>query len=597
MLKTIKNYFYLFRFAARYTNFIWWCIADGIIWSIYNSFTSVVFIKYLFDMIEASKPFGDIMLVVAAMGTYMMLIYIFHEKFYCFVKPRTQQQLHEKMHSKLFRKAMNIDLSCYDDPEFYNEYVWMLNHFEGEVMDVAFDISKFINRIISSTIIITLVSTIDISVVVAIVFAVSVSVVLKYFNAKLIFKRQEELKPSERKVDYIGRVYYLSEYAEEIRLSEVSGILDRDFEDAIDDLVRINRKYGMKQFFMGIIRDLSSTVLINVGIITLLVYKIMVEKSISLGDFAASIGGTWTLFWQLNNLLDYFTKLKGHSLYAERLRKFLDYEPTVGDTQCAESVSDFNSLTLDGVNFAYPGTDTYVLKNLSFHIKRGEKIALVGYNGAGKSTLIKLIMRLYDPTDGQISWNGRNIKGLKIKEYHEKFGTIFQDFQIFAVSVAENVKADTVDETDRNKIFESLERSGLADKIQSLRDGINTEVTREFSKDGANLSGGERQKLAIARTFMKDTDLIILDEPSSALDPMSEYEQNHTMMDVLIDKTVIFISHRLSTTLMADRIYMLEDGELIEEGCHEDLMAKNKKYAEMFRVQAEKYQKDYIHQN
>ena len=548
-------------------------------------------------MIEASKPFGDIMLVVAAMGTYMMLIYIFHEKFYCFVKPRTQQQLHEKMHSKLFRKAMNIDLSCYDDPEFYNEYVWMLNHFEGEVMDVAFDISKFINRIISSTIIITLVSTIDISVVVAIVFAVSVSVVLKYFNAKLIFKRQEELKPSERKVDYIGRVYYLSEYAEEIRLSEVSGILDRDFEDAIDDLVRINRKYGMKQFFMGIIRDLSSTVLINVGIITLLVYKIMVEKSISLGDFAASIGGTWTLFWQLNNLLDYFTKLKGHSLYAERLRKFLDYEPTVGDTQCAESVSDFNSLTLDGVNFAYPGTDTYVLKNLSFHIKRGEKIALVGYNGAGKSTLIKLIMRLYDPTDGQISWNGRNIKGLKIKEYHEKFGTIFQDFQIFAVSVAENVKADTVDETDRNKIFESLERSGLADKIQSLRDGINTEVTREFSKDGANLSGGERQKLAIARTFMKDTDLIILDEPSSALDPMSEYEQNHTMMDVLIDKTVIFISHRLSTTLMADRIYMLEDGELIEEGCHEDLMAKNKKYAEMFRVQAEKYQKDYIHQN
>ena len=548
-------------------------------------------------MIEASKPFGDIMLVVAAMGTYMMLIYIFHEKFYCFVKPRTQQQLHEKMHSKLFRKAMNIDLSCYDDPEFYNEYVWMLNHFEGEVMDVAFDISKFINRIISSTIIITLVSTIDISVVVAIVFAVSVSVVLKYFNAKLIFKRQEELKPSERKVDYIGRVYYLSEYAEEIRLSEVSGILDRDFEDAIDDLVRINRKYGMKQFFMGIIRDLSSTVLINVGIITLLVYKIMVEKSISLGDFAASIGGTWTLFWQLNNLLDYFTKLKGHSLYAERLRKFLDYEPTVGDTQCAESVSDFNSLTLDGVNFAYPGTDTYVLKNLSFHIKRGEKIALVGYNGAGKSTLIKLIMRLYDPTDGQISWNGRNIKELKIKEYHEKFGTIFQDFQIFAVSVAENVKADTVDETDRNKIFESLERSGLADKIQSLTDGINTEVTREFSKGGANLSGGERQKLAIARTFMKDADLIILDEPSSALDPMSEYEQNHTMMDVLIDKTVIFISHRLSTTLMADRIYMLEDGELIEEGCHEDLMAKNKKYAEMFRVQAEKYQKDYILQN
>ena len=596
MLKTIKNYFYLFRFAARHTGFIWWCIADGIIWSIYNSFTSVVFIKYLFDMIEAGKPFGEIMLVVAAMGTYMMLIYVFHENFYCFVRPRTQQQLHEKMHSKLFRKAMNIDLACYDDPEFYDEYVWMLNQFEHEVMDVAFDISKFINRIISSTIIITLVTTIDISVVIAIVFAVGVSVVLKYFNTKLNFKKQQELKPSERKADYIERVYYLAEYAEEIRLSEVSKILDRDFEDAVDEQVKINRKYGIKLFFMGIIRDLASSVLINVGIITLLVYKIMVEKSISLGDFAASIGGTWTLFWQLNNLLDYFTKLKGHSLYAERLKKFLGYEPKVGDAPWAETVPKFESLTLDRLSFTYPGSDDCVIKNLSLSIKKGEKIALVGYNGAGKSTLNKLIMRLYDPTSGQVLWNGCDIKDLKIKEYRESFGTVFQDFQIFAVSVAENVKADTVDDGDRDMIYKSLERSGLEAKIQAMTAGIDTEVTREFAEDGANLSGGERQKLAIARAFMKDADIIILDEPSSALDPMSEYELNHTMMDAASDKTVIFISHRLSTTLMADRIYMLEDGELIEEGSHDELMEKNKKYAEMFRAQAEKYQKDYSYQ-
>ena len=345
---------------------------------------------------------------------------------------------------------------------------------------------------------------------------------------------------------------------------------------------------------MGIIRDLSSSVLINVGIITLLVYKIMVEQSISLGDFTASIGGTWTLFWQLNNLLDYFTKLKGHSMYAERLKKFLGYEPKIKDNENAESVPAFHSLTLNNVGFTYPGTEKQVLKNLSLHIGKGEKIALVGYNGAGKSTLIKLLMRLYDPSSGSIDWNGTDIRDLKVKEYYRKFGTVFQDFQIFSVSVAENVKADIVSESDRDNISAALERSGLSHKIAELPDGIDTEVTKEFSKDGVNFSGGERQKLAIARAFMKDADLIILDEPSSALDPMSEYELNQTMMEAANDKTVIFISHRLSTTIMADRIYMLDSGELIEEGSHDELMAKNGKYAEMFRVQAEKYQKDYL---
>jgi ATP-binding cassette subfamily B protein len=193
------------------------------------------------------------MLIVAAMGIYMMLIYIFHEILYNYVKPKTQQKLHEKMHSELFKKAMSLDLSCYDNPEFYNEYIWMLNQFENEVIDVADDVSKFINRILSSAIIITLIATIDIFVVFAIVFAVVVSVVLKYFRTKLYFNKQADLKPSERKSDYVGRVFYLSEYAQEIRMSQVAEILNNDFESAIDEQIKINKSYGKKLFFTGII--------------------------------------------------------------------------------------------------------------------------------------------------------------------------------------------------------------------------------------------------------------------------------------------------------------------------------------------------------
>jgi ATP-binding cassette subfamily B protein len=597
MLKTLKNYFYLFRYAAKYTNFIWWSIVDGFIWAIYRSFTTVVFIKYLFDMIEKEKPFGQILPIIAAMGIYMMLIYVFHEVLYNYVKPKTQQRLHEKMHTELFEKAMSLDLSCYDNPEFYNEYVWMLNQFESEVIEVADDVSKFINRILSSAIVIALIAAIDISAVCAIVFAVAVSVALKYARTKLYFNKQADLKPSERKSDYVGRVFYLSEYAQEIRMSKVADILNADFETAIDEQIKINKSYGKKLFFAGIIRDFATSILINAGIITLLAYKIMVEQSISLGDFAASIGGTWTLFWQLNNLLDYFTKLKGHSLYAERLRKFLSNEPKIKNADNARDVSAFGRLALKNISFSYPGAENEALSDIDMEIKKNEKIALVGYNGAGKSTLVKLIMRLYDPANGVMEWNGSDVKMLNLAQYRRQFGTVFQDFQIFAVSVGENVKGDIVYENDHDMIMQALEKSGFTEKLASMPNGIKTELTKEFDKDGVSLSGGEFQKIAIARAFMKNSDIIILDEPSSALDPMSEYELNKTMMSAAFDKTVIFISHRLSTTIMADRIYMLDGGRIIERGNHAELMGRNGKYAEMFRMQAEKYQDDFLYKN
>ena len=594
MIKTIKDYFFLFKYVAKYTGFVWWCIADGAIWGIYRSFTTVVFVKYLFDWIEQGRPFGQIMGLVAAVGVYMLLCYVFHEVFYNYVRPLTQQNLHKRMHASLFKKAMDLDISCYDNPKFYNEYVHMLNQFEDEVMDVAFDISKFINRIFSSVVIISVVATVDVTVIIAIVFAVVVSVVLKYFRTNIVFDKQVQLMPSERKTEYVRRVFYLAEYAEEIRMSDVSEILNHQFDDAIEEQVTIHKKYAGKLLFMGLIRDLSSSVLINIGIITLLVYKIMEEGSLSLGGFTASVSATWILFYQLNNLLDYFTKLKGHSLYAEKLRNFLNYESKIVEAPEPLTVNSFESLSINNLGFRYDQKSPMVINGVNLKIQKGEKIAFVGYNGAGKSTLIKLIMRLYDPCEGEIRWNGSDIRNLKIREYRDHIGTVFQDFKIFAVSIAENVKADTVVEADRESIQEALVQSGLTNKMTKVQKGIDAEVTKEFDKHGVNFSGGETQKLAIARAIMKDSDLIILDEPSSALDLVSEYELNHTMMDAAQDKTVIFISHRLSTTIMADRIYMFEKGQVIEEGSHTELMALNGKYAEMFRVQAEKFQEEYV---
>lgn len=246
-------------------------------------------------------------------------------------------------------------------------------------------------------------------------------------------------------------------------------------------------------------------------------------------------------------------------------------------------------IELKNVSFAYDKNKGHILKDISLTIKPNERIAFVGYNGAGKTTLMKLLMRLYDVSEGEILLNGLNIKEYGLDGYRSCFGTVFQDFQLFAGTIIENVAMGSAPANQRDAAIDALERSGFSEKMKSFEKGLDTPLTREFEETGTNLSGGEAQKLAIARAFYKPCSFIILDEPSSALDPISEYEMNRAMFEAAYNKTVIFISHRLSTTRMADRIYMLEDGRIIEQGSHEELMALNGKYAEMFNLQAEKY--------
>ena len=227
-----------------------------------------------------------------------------------------------------------------------------------------------------------------------------------------------------------------------------------------------------------------------------------------------------------------------------------------------------------------------MLRHVNMKIRAQTKAAIVGYNGAGKSTLVKLLMRLYDPTEGEILLNGRNIKEYDVEEYRHSFGTLFQDFQIYAATLGENVKMGFADNREEEVIKGALKKAGVPDNLGD----ISIPLLREYDNNGRLVSGGEAQKIAIARAFLKDPHTYILDEPSSALDPISEYNLNQTLFELSKDKTVIFISHRLTTTRMAEQIYMMEQGRVIEKGNHEELLAEGGRYAEMFKKQAEKYQ-------
>jgi len=269
--------------------------------------------------------------------------------------------------------------------------------------------------------------------------------------------------------------------------------------------------------------------------------------------------------------------------------QFLNYEPDIDENQDGITAPlKIEIVEFKNVSFKYEGSENFALNSINLKIKTNEKIAVVGHNGSGKSTLIKLLLRLYDPTEGEILLNGINIKEYNLKDYRRQFGVVFQDFKHFAFSIFDNVTMND-ENICEEQVINALKSSDIYDKISTLPKGIHTPLTREFDDDGAVLSGGEQQKIAIARTLVKYTPFAILDEPTSALDPVAEYKMYENMMKSSENRSVIFISHRLSSAVVADRILMFGDGELIETGSHTQLISKNGHYAEMFRIQAEKY--------
>ena len=382
----------------------------------------------------------------------------------------------------------------------------------------------------------------------------------------------------------------MPDYAKELRMSRVDCMLTEEFDDCISKMDMVYKRLQFRLTVLEIGEQVCNVFLTNMLIIFVLVYKIIIVKSVSIGDLSVSIAAVGKLNSMYNGLLGSLSQFVQSGMFADKLRTFLAAQPQITSPKNIAPLSALSGdIEFRNVSFRYDGSDSWVLRHINMKIKAQSKTAIVGYNGAGKSTLVKLLMRLYDPTEGEILLNGRNIKDYDVEEYRHSFGTLFQDFQIYAASLGENVKMGLVDNADEKAIGEALKTAGIGENFCDL----SVPLLREYDKNGRLVSGGEAQKIAMARAFLKDPHTYILDEPSSALDPISEYNLNQTLFELSKDRTVIFISHRLSTTCMAEQIYMMEQGRIIEEGTHEELLARGGRYAEMFEKQAEKYRNSF----
>ncbi len=548
-------------------------------------------LNFVLECAEFGRPFKTAAIFLVSLLAFVVAGLLFNAFLYQKMQQKAVPRMLQAIKQMMFEKAKEIDLECYDNPGFYNDYVLSVSEADNQI-----------NRIFS---LITNLCTGLVSIVLSGAFFIgndpvsfvfiAVSFVASLWSGKALnkldFRIRKEKNPLERKLGYVNRVFYLNDYAKEIRLNkELPGELLKDFDETNDKLLAIDKRNAPKRFGLLILKDyICSGFLIDVVYMIYLVLCAAVFHTISYSNVAVMRGTANRMKNRMRQFSFVFPGMHEISLYVEKMQRFLEIEPKIVSVEGKHLPETVSGIELRNVSFAYNEEDGYILHNINMKIEPYSKIAIVGFNGAGKTTLIKLIMRLYDPNEGEILLNGVNIKEYDLGEYRTKIGTVFQDFKIFAATVKENVVLDLADDADEQKVETAIEKSGFSERLGTLANGLETPLTTEFEEQGVNLSGGEGQKLAVARAFYKEANLIILDEPSSALDPISEYHLNQSMLTAAQHKSVVFISHRLSTTRLADRIYMLENGQIIEEGSHNELLERKGKYAQMWKAQAGQY--------
>jgi ATP-binding cassette subfamily B protein len=546
------------------------------------------------DSLQKQRPFSQVIIFLLL---YMVLCVVetsFSSWYRHVLTPKTNVIIQEYVMTQIYNQAIRVDLSCYENPDFYDNYTKANEEILNRVINILNNVS-WIAGILFSIIasLIAIVTYEPLILPIVIVPAIIVHFVDKNFT-KVKYDRDMKNTVYRRQMEYVKRTVYMQDYAKDLRLSNIFRPILKNFHEAIDNMKNITHEYSLKAALLRFFRDIIMVLATYSLVQGLIVYRYLKHHAYSLGALTTILNAATNLIRLISQFTFASAYFYENGMYIENFKTFLEYEPKmVENPEGNIPKKEENNISIKNISFTYEGQTEPILKNISMEIPAGQKIALVGHNGAGKSTFVKLLMRLYEVTEGEIQLDKVNIKDYKLSEYRGIFGTIFQDFKIFATTITENVLLyPPKSQEDIKRAEEAIKASGLYGKIENFEMGMDSLLTKEFDDKGVLMSGGEFQKIAIARVFAKESSIAILDEPSSALDPISEYEMFENMMKACENKTVIFVSHRLSSAILADKIYMMEDGSIIEEGSHEELMNLQGKYAEMFKMQAEKYREE-----
>ncbi len=556
-------------------------------WFFTRFIQEILFLKLLLGLVENGGSFREYAILVAlfagagllAKGTDCLTDY--------FVCTR-MKYVYKNLNDRIFEKAVRVDMACYETPEFYDKYkrateIVANDHFN----EFCYNFANVFAGIITGIFLVIYVVSIDFRLLFILLFAVAV-VIAGSIKGKLEVKEDREMTSHKRSKEYVKRTVFLRNFAKDIRTSGIYDVMHNRFKTAVEKNREIIKKYGVRMMLLEAVGGVFGKALPVVSAYSYAAYRFVWKRNLAISDFSVIVTAVSNLKDILNSLSDAIANLRREAEYFANLREFMEYEPrVVGGDKKADA---FESFEFKDVRFTYPGAKKASLNGLSFRINKGETVAVVGKNGAGKTTFVKLLLRFYDPDSGEILYNGTDIREYDIQSLRDRLATVFQDYKVFALTVNENVLCrETKNESDCSAVDSALKSAGIYERIMNLPEKQETVFTREFDEKGTGLSGGEQQKLCTARMFAKNYDLAILDEPSSALDPIAEYKMYESLIEATKEKTVVYISHRLSSAVLSDKVWVFENGRVSECGTHEQLMADGGDYCEMFTLQASSY--------
>lgn len=500
-----------------------------------------------------------------------------------------QSKLTNHINSLIMRKAISLDLQFFENPVFYDTLQNARRRADTSALSIVRSTLQMAQQVITLISLIVLLLRFSVWLAVIVFLTAIPSFLSQSQYAERAFRAVSRRAPESRLLNYLEMLLTGNEYVKEVKLFGLGESFLKRYQTLFTQFYLEDKAIAEKRTMAGLGWGLLSS-LAYYGSYAWIVLR-TIAGLITLGDMTMFLSIFRQSQRSIQSLLDNLNSLYENNLFLDNLLTYLELEPLLAATQDGLIAPSpiIQGIEFKHVSFAYPGSDHLVLKDINFHIQPGERIALVGLNGAGKTTLIKLLTRLYDPTDGQILLDGVDLRNYDLGSLHQRFGVIFQDFVRYQFTVRENIGFGQIDELENlDRVINAADRGGATEVIEDLPEGYETMLGRRWER-GQELSGGEWQKIALARAFMRKAEVLVLDEPTSALDAEAEYEVFKRFDELMGDRIGVLISHRFSTVRMADRIVMLQDGKIHELGSHEELLSLDGAYAHLFNLQAEGY--------
>ena len=588
--KICDNNLWILRKVWQYTPIMFLISLIRICVNTYSTYMSVNVARIIFEGVEKFSLSRTVCIIIFLYSITILTNYLL-ALISIKVEPIAQIQLTSRIREEIISKTKRIKYSRFSEQEFFNEYTLGLNQIDSCAIQVVNTLSSVFSSLVSFITVCILTYEISFAFALFGVAYVVIDVSLGVKRKRLEYQKQVAYTSDARKRGYVNRIIYQPEFAADMKIYPgFLSLLINKYRESTESISEIILSFQKRIFRIDQVQQIAGVILKFVSP-WIIIAVLLSHDSITVPEATVLIASVISLPQNLGNLVNSVAMFQLHSLNASKLRNIYDQcEEDNGISDTDQSETGSFDIKLTNVRFKYSQNSDFQLADINMSICHGEKIALVGRNGSGKTTLTSLLVKLYDVNSGSICVGNVDIRNIPVDTLRSKITLLSQNYVVYRFTIAENVLMRPLNgDEDIERVWYSLKQVGLYDKIKSLPNGINTYISQEFSPDGVYFSGGECQKLALARIYAGEFECIILDESTSALDPISENEIYETVFRIFKNKTVIMISHRLGTITHIDRIFYMKNGKITEEGTHKELMEQRGEYCDFFNAQAEKY--------